>query len=65
MCSICKAWEKGELTSEEALKAAGEFMKMEDIHHLTDKILEKEAPMKARDEEIEEKWWEETHKGEA
>jgi hypothetical protein len=59
MCSICDDWEKGKLTSQEALQAAGEIMKVEDIHHvmeLTDKIMEKEMPMKERDTDFEWEW---------
>lgn len=59
MCYICEMWEEGAVTSEEALHVAGEFMKMEDIHHLqelTDKILEKEVPLTKRDEEFEASW---------
>ena len=64
MCHLCEAWEKGEITSEAALKVAGEIMKIEDIHHLAEKILEKEVPVKTRDLELDETWWQEMHKGE-
>lgn len=50
MCIICKEWEKGKMTSKEALRAAGEIMygtNEKDAKHAADvveKIMAKEVP---------------------
>lgn len=52
MCNICSDWEKGKMTSAEALRALGEMIdisadqKKPDYHYyeVVDKILDKEVP---------------------
>jgi len=69
MCVICKEWQAGKLTSEEAVKALGEMInsqsipKKEKTHYwkALDEIMEKEVPVTEADEELDRRWHEETH----
>lgn len=67
MCIVCLDWEKGKLTSQEALRALGELIsgaKGKEKQHLfevSEKILDKEVPMGESDEELNKNWHEETH----
>ena len=67
MCIICKEWESGKLTSEEALKNVGELMEganekeSEHYEQVVEKILDKEVPLSETDEELDKSWHEETH----
>ena len=68
MCVVCKEWEAGKLTSEEALKNLGELMssdKKKSAHYeeVVEKILDKEVPVNDPDEELDQSWHEETHDG--
>ncbi len=54
MCVVCIEWEKGKMTSREALRALGELrLKPEHLEVVVEKILQKEAPMTERDDNIE------------
>lgn len=69
MCVVCKDWEKGKITSEEALRNLGELMisvdeySEENVHYLdvSEKILSKEVPFEETDEELDKNWHEETY----
>jgi len=68
MCIVCVEWEKGKLTSTEALRNLGEMIAVdskEKEHYLkvSGKILDKEVPMDDTDEELDQKWHEENHDG--
>jgi hypothetical protein len=62
MCIICKEWEKGKMTSKEALRAAGEIMygtNEKDAKHAADlieKIMVKEVPESQSDPEMDAEW---------
>jgi hypothetical protein len=62
MCKICVEWEKGKMTSKEALRAAGEIIGSTNEAAAThaasvvEKILRKEVPEPESDEEIDEEW---------
>jgi hypothetical protein len=61
MCIICTEWEKGKMTSTEALRAAGEMMgdkaSVEHVREVVNKIMEKESPSGSdQDVEIDEEW---------
>ena len=67
MCIICKEWQAGKLTSQEAFRAIGEFISsaedMEEKKHLfelSDKILDKDLPSNV-DSGLDDSWWKETH----
>lgn len=69
MCIVCIEWEAGKLTNAEALKNLGEMISGVDgdyTHHFEaySKILDKEVPLNDTDEELDQKWHEETHDGE-
>lgn len=68
MCNICSDWEKHKITTEEAMRNIGEALscsKDKDAkQHLIDlssRILDKDVPMTDKDEDLENKWWKETH----
>lgn len=67
MCIVCKDWELGKLTSKEALRALGELIsgakekEKEHLFKVSEKILDKEVPLSENDEELDQKWHEETH----
>jgi hypothetical protein len=71
MCIVCRDWEAGKLTSEEALGHLGEMMKGREkgdagrLHYeeVVEKILDKEVPLSDSDEELDRSWHEETHDG--
>lgn len=55
MCLICLEWEKGKLTTKEALKNIGEYINSEDTNknhylELAEKILNKELPYSEYDD---------------
>lgn len=70
MCQICTDWESGKINSEEALKAIGKLLqpgKRAGKTHaliLVDRIMKKEVPVSAPNEEAESAWWQATHKKE-
>lgn len=64
MCVICKDWERGKLTSKEALKNIGEVIYKDNkldkhLMDLSEKILDKEVPLSDNDEEMDKLWQEE------
>lgn len=67
MCIVCIDWEKGNMTSAEALRALGEMIttaKPKEKAHffkVSEKIMDKEVPMKEADDELDKSWHEETH----
>lgn len=68
MCQICSDWEKGKLTSKEAFANIGEMLNTTDdnieVNHLLDlsnRILDKDLPLVALDEEMDDAYWKETH----
>jgi hypothetical protein len=66
MCIVCLEWEKGKLTSREALRNLGEMIAADskDTEHylkVSEKILDKEVPMGDTDDELDQKWHEENH----
>lgn len=68
MCIICVEWQKGNITSKEAMRNIGEALLVADsqearehFYEVTDMILDKELPSSEVDEEIDERWWKETH----
>lgn len=67
MCIVCKDWEAGKLTSQEALKNLGELIKAADkkdkkhLFEVSEKILDKEVPLSDTDEELDQSWHEEMH----
>jgi hypothetical protein len=69
MCVVCSDWEKGKLTSKEALRNLGEMIatgtEKEKKHYfeVSEKILDKEVPMNDTDSELDQSWHEETHDG--
>jgi hypothetical protein len=67
MCIVCTEWEKGKLTSKEALRNLGEMIgtgtekEKEHFFKVSEKILDKEVPLADADEDLDQKWHEETH----
>lgn len=68
MCKVCVEWESGKLTNKEALSALGEMIKnakddKKSKHYfkVVENILDKEVPMADTNEELDQKWHEETH----
>ena len=68
MCIICKEWEMGKLTSQEALRNLGEIIgaekdqdKLEHYWDVSDKIVEKEIGPQEVDSGLDEQWWNENH----
>ena len=57
MCKICVEWEKGKMTSKEALRAAGEIMygtnekNAQHAAEVVEKIMAKEVPSGAQQDE--------------
>ena len=57
MCKICVEWEKGKMTSKEALRAAGEIMygtneaNAQHAAEVVEKIMAKEVPSGAKQDE--------------
>ena len=65
---VCVEWEKGKLSNKEALKVLGEVIKTnkddkkaKHYFDVVDKILDKEVPLSDTNEELDQKWHEETH----
>ena len=73
MCIVCVEWNKGNLTSKEAMRNLGEMIGMKgeadldpDIRHYyeaVEKILDKEVPLSDTNEELDSKWHRETRDG--
>lgn len=67
MCVICKEWQSGKLTTQEALRNLGELMVSASLagkaHYddVVEEIMNKEVPMALVDEELDQKWHEETY----
>lgn len=68
MCIVCLDWEKGKLTNKEAMKNLGEMLNStkddgirDHLFGLSNKIIDSEFPPIAVDEELDLKWWEESH----
>jgi len=69
MCKVCVEWEMGKLTNKEALNILGELIgestadskRHKHYYGVVEKILDKEVPMADADEELDQKWHEETH----
>lgn len=64
MCVVCTDWLKGKMTSEEALRALGEFIQSNDeyneenIHYFeaADKILDKEIEFNDTNPDLDKAW---------
>jgi hypothetical protein len=62
MCKICVDWEKGKMTSKEAMRAIGEVIgtvegdENEHFIRLAEKIVNKEVPFKDADAELDGEW---------
>lgn len=69
MCIVCVDWQAGKLTNKEALRNLGEMINTTDLdkekvaHYFAtvDKIMEKELPQSETDDELDGKWWQNTH----
>lgn len=69
MCIVCLEWEKGKLTSTEALRNLGEMIESTDkeeekrAHYfeVVEKILDKEVPTSDGDEDLDKKWHEQNY----
>lgn len=67
MCKICSDWEKGKLTAKDAMRNIGEVISSaskKDAKHLmdlSDRILDKDIPLKETDPVQDENWWKENH----
>jgi hypothetical protein len=65
MCSICDDWKSKKITSKEAFERVSDALnnsndeKTRHLMELSAIILDKDVPMKERDEELEKKWSEE------
>jgi hypothetical protein len=62
MCQICVDWEKGKMTSKEALRAAGEIMygtnekNAQHAAEVVEKIMAKEVPQSSSNADLDEEW---------
>lgn len=61
MCLVCTDWEKGKMTSKEAMNALGELLRVDDgkqahYYSVVGRILDKEVPLKDHDPEIDGAW---------
>lgn len=68
MCNICSDWEKQRLTTEEAMRNIGESLAgakdekaKQHLIDLSGRIMDQEVPMPERDEDLEKKWYDDTH----
>ena len=68
MCVICTEWQMGKLTSKEAMRNLGEILVnaedeqiREHLFDLSNKIIDSEFPETLVNEELDSKWWQETH----
>ena len=63
MCLICLEWEKGKMTSKEAMRAMGESTEStEHLLKLTERILDKDVPAgTAPDPELDAEWERKNH----
>lgn len=68
MCVVCLDWEKGKLTSKEALRNLGEMIQSsskeeEAVHYfeVVEKIMDKEVPEVSSDGDLDKKWHEQNY----
>jgi hypothetical protein len=71
MCTLCQEWQKGNITNKEAFRALGEMLETatdelqkEHLWDLSERILDKDIPTTAPDEQTEEEWWISSHRDE-
>lgn len=67
MCIVCLDWQKGKLTSKEALRNLGELIntdtdKKDHYWRVLDQIMESELPVMEADSDLDKAYWDETHK---
>lgn len=72
MCVVCKDWQAGKLSNQEAIRNLGELInteietdeqaaQLEHYINVFDKVMDKEVPFSDSDEELDQKWHEENH----
>lgn len=71
MCTICDKWRSKKITSEKAFSSISKILKIstnqrqiEHLVKLSDEIMDSEVPLSEQNQELDEVWWNQTHKKE-